>query len=40
MGKGYVTPMRPLVGELFDESTITTLFSNIEQLLQGQVCVP
>ena len=36
MGKGYVTPMRPLVGELFDEGSIGTLFGNIEQLLQGQ----
>lgn len=36
MGKGYVTPMRPLVGELFDESAIGTLFCNLEQLLQGQ----
>jgi len=37
MGKGYVTPMRPLVGELFDESTIGSLFCNLEHLLQGQV---
>jgi hypothetical protein len=36
MGKGYVTPMRPLVGELFDDGAIGTLFCNIEQLLQGQ----
>eukprot|EP00041_Stephanoeca_diplocostata_P034965 m.1214994 g.1214994 ORF g.1214994 m.1214994 type:complete len:1097 (-) comp24607_c0_seq1:4742-8032(-) len=34
--KGYITPMRPLVGQLFDESTIGMLFSNVEQLVQSQ----
>jgi len=32
MIRGYMTPMRQRVGELFDDETIAVIFSNIEQL--------
>ena len=32
--RGYMMPMRPRVGELFDDETIGVIFSNIEQLHQ------